>query len=97
MRRAAILAGIVALALMATAFFHLCLHSIDHNDVVNSRHHCLLCAIFSHTVFNFNASVFLLLPPLITNRPLLLMPVSSGEPPVQASITVRAPPGLGWN
>lgn len=95
-RSLALLVGIVALALMATAFFHLCLHSIDPNDAADSKHHCLLCAVFSNTILSFNPSDFLPTPP-ITNRPLLLMPVSNGEPTVQTPIAVRAPPQLRWN
>jgi hypothetical protein len=92
----ALLAGIVVLALMAAAFFHLCLHSIDSNEASDSENHCLLCTVFSYTILSFNSSDFLPTQ-AIANRPLLLTPISSGEFFVQTSVAVRAPPRLGWN
>jgi hypothetical protein len=85
------LAGIIALILIATALLHFCLHSIDHNESADSRHHCLLCTVLSHTILFFNPLDFLPTPP-ITNRLLLLMLVSIKLPSVQVSISVRAPP-----
>jgi hypothetical protein len=90
-RSLAQLACIIALVLIATAFFHLCLHSIDDNEAADSNHRCLLCTVLSHTIFFFNPSDFLPTSP-IANRPLLLMPASIELPSVQASISVRAPP-----
>jgi hypothetical protein len=90
-RSLAQLAGIIALVLIATAFFHLCLHSIVDNEDADSNHHCLLCTVLSHTISFFNPSDFSPTPP-ITNRPLLLMPVFIELPSVQASILVRGPP-----
>jgi hypothetical protein len=95
-RSLAVLAGIIALALMATAFFHLCLHSIDDNESADSNHHCLLCTVFNHTIISLSFSN-LLQSPTITSRPLLLMPVSIELASVQSSITVRAPPQLVLN
>jgi hypothetical protein len=95
-RSLAVLAGIVALALIAAAFFHLCLHSIELNEAAGSNHHCLLCTVFGHTILSFNPSDFLPTP-TTANRPLLLMPVLGGEPSVQTSVAVRAPPCLEWN
>jgi len=95
-RRLALVAGIIALALTATAFFHVCLHSIDDNEAADSKHHCLFCMVFSHTILSFDPLSFLPTQ-LRTNRRLLLMPVSSEGTSVRASAAVRAPPRLGWN
>jgi hypothetical protein len=85
------LAGIIALVLIATAFFHFYLHSIDHAEAGDSNHHCLLCTVLNHTILFFNPLDFLPTPP-ITNQLLLLMPVSIELPSLHRSISVRAPP-----
>jgi hypothetical protein len=95
-RSLAVLSGIFALVLIAAAFIHFCLDSIDPNVAADSNHHCLLCTVFSYTILSFNSSDFLPTPP-ITSRPFLLMPVSIELPSVQTSVAVRAPPRLGWN
>jgi hypothetical protein len=92
-RKLALMTGLIALALMAVALFHVCLHSIDDNDAADSNHHCLLCAVFNHTILSFTFSSFLPTLPKANSSPLLTSQ-SSGDSPEQASIAVRAPPRL---
>lgn len=89
----ALTAGLIMLALMAVAIFHVCLHSIDESDAADSNHHCLLCAVLNHTILSFTFSDLLPTLPKANNSPLLTRQLSE-ESPEQALIAVRAPPRL---
>jgi hypothetical protein len=95
-RNLALLAGVAALALMAIVFLHLCLHSFHHDDTLDSEHHCLLCTVFSCTILTIYPSGF---PTSlhIVRLPLLLKPICIGNPSIQKSVAVRAPPRMEPN
>lgn len=58
MRKLVLLTGLVALVLMAVASFRVCLHSIDHNEAADCKHHCLLCTGFGQTILGFSSVRF---------------------------------------
>jgi hypothetical protein len=92
-RKLALTAGIITLALMAVAIFHVYLHSIDESGAADSDHHCLLCTVLGYTILSFTFSDFL--PTLLkADSASLLTRQTSGESPEQTSIAVRAPPRL---
>jgi hypothetical protein len=90
-RNALLLAVVLALGLVATAFFHLCMYSIGHDDPLDSNHHCPLCAVFSHAIITFSLSDLFASPPAI-HLPILLEPISNGSPSLLALVPARAPP-----
>jgi hypothetical protein len=90
-RNSTLLAGFLALALLAIAFLHLCLFPIGHEEDCDSTHHCLLCTIFGFTILAIFLSD-LFASPLIVHLPLSLEPICSGSRSVLISVPVRAPP-----
>jgi hypothetical protein len=94
LRNVALLTGLFALALIATAFFHLCLHSADVGHALDSKHHCLLCTVFSHTITCLNPSDCLQALP-ISNGPPPLIQASGTKTPALRTASLRAPPRLG--
>jgi hypothetical protein len=86
-----LLAVIIALALVASAFLHLCLFHAAHEDSSHSHHNCLLCTIFSFAVLVvFFSDVFAYLPVLYSPlRPRLILNASTF---LSASVPARAPP-----
>lgn len=91
MRKPLLMTGLVVLVLMTVASFHVCLHSIDHSDANDSKHHCLLCTVFGQTTLDFNLSDLLPAAPK-ANCPLLPNRFSTVDSPEQAVFSVRAPP-----
>ena len=91
----ALLAAFVALAVIGTAFLHLCLSSFGHEEDCDSSHHCLLCAVFGCTLLGIFLSD-LLASPLIIHLPVLLKAFYREIPSVLISVPVRAPPSMGF-
>jgi len=90
------LGSILALALMAFAFSHHCLHPIHHGESSDSDHHCLLCTVFSKTLASLSP-LESLPTPLVTTHLLLIEPISIGDLFLQISLAVRAPPRMELN
>jgi hypothetical protein len=91
MRKPLLMTGLFVLVLMTVASFHVCLHSIDHSDANDSKHHCLLCTVFGQTILGSTLSDFLPAT-LKANSPFPLNRLTTEESPELALIAVRAPP-----
>jgi hypothetical protein len=95
-RNVTLLAGFFALALVAAAFLHLCLSTVDHGMDCDPTHHCPLCTVFSCTILVFFIPC-LFASPLFVHLPPLLEPICGGTPSVLVSVPVRAPPSTKLN